>query len=290
MARNKYPEETVKRILDAAEELFMTRGYENTTMADIVDHLGGLTKGAIYHHFKSKEDIFEAVFERANRGLVAQIDAVARDASLTGLEKIRAFDRITSDGPSSDMWSQMQPDADPIRNARIFAREFVDALDIAHTYIEPAMREGAADGSMRVEYPREVAEVMLVLGNLWMVPLFHPLSSEGEFERRVAVLLKVLRALGVNLTEGGEDDVSEVWRDSWGELARSLAPRAAGREGAGGDAAERGDADAARTAADGGARTAADAARATVDADGPARAEAEVPSSRSGRAGAADRG
>ena len=268
----------------------MTRGYENTTMADIVDHLGGLTKGAIYHHFKSKEDIFEAVFERANRGLVAQIDAVARDASLTGLEKIRAFDRITSDGPSSDMWSQMQPDADPIRNARIFAREFVDALDIAHTYIEPAMREGAADGSMRVEYPREVAEVMLVLGNLWMVPLFHPLSSEGEFERRVAVLLKVLRALGVNLTEGGEDDVSEVWRDSWGELARSLAPRAAGREGAGGDAAERGDADAARTAADGGARTAADAARATVDADGPARAEAEVPSSRSGRAGAADRG
>ena len=66
MARNKYPEETVRHILDVAEELFMSKGYEHTTMADIVGGLGGLTKGAVYHHFKSKEEIFEAVFERAN--------------------------------------------------------------------------------------------------------------------------------------------------------------------------------------------------------------------------------
>lgn len=32
MARNKYPEETVKRILDVAERLFVERGYEHTTM------------------------------------------------------------------------------------------------------------------------------------------------------------------------------------------------------------------------------------------------------------------
>ena len=43
MARNPHPEETVRRILDVAEELFCTRGYEHTTMADIVDGLGGPT-------------------------------------------------------------------------------------------------------------------------------------------------------------------------------------------------------------------------------------------------------
>ena len=48
MARNKYPEETVRHILDVAEELFMSKGYEHTTMADIVGGLGGLTKGAVY--------------------------------------------------------------------------------------------------------------------------------------------------------------------------------------------------------------------------------------------------
>ena len=53
MPRNKYPEETVEKILDVSLKLFLEKGYENTTVLDIVDHLGGLTRGAFYHHFKS---------------------------------------------------------------------------------------------------------------------------------------------------------------------------------------------------------------------------------------------
>ena len=61
MARNKYPELTVEKILDVAKKLFLEKGYDQTTIQDIVDELGGLTKGAIYHHFKSKEDIMNAL-------------------------------------------------------------------------------------------------------------------------------------------------------------------------------------------------------------------------------------
>lgn len=64
MARNKYPEVTVERILDVSQRLFLEKGYENTTIQDIVDELGGLTKGAVYHHFKSKEEIMDAVGDR----------------------------------------------------------------------------------------------------------------------------------------------------------------------------------------------------------------------------------
>ena len=63
MARNKYPEETKKKILEVARELVCMKGYDNTTIQDIVDNLGGLTKGVIYHHFKSKQDILEKVME-----------------------------------------------------------------------------------------------------------------------------------------------------------------------------------------------------------------------------------
>ena len=41
VARNKYPEETVKKILTAAKRLFLEKGYEKTTIQDIVDQLGG---------------------------------------------------------------------------------------------------------------------------------------------------------------------------------------------------------------------------------------------------------
>ena len=64
MARNKYPEITVARILDVSERLFLEKGYDNTTIQDIVDELGGLSKGAVYHHFKSKEEIMDAVGDR----------------------------------------------------------------------------------------------------------------------------------------------------------------------------------------------------------------------------------
>ena len=52
MARNKHPEETVHLILDVAFRLFMEKGYEHTSIQDIINHLGGLSKGAIYHHFR----------------------------------------------------------------------------------------------------------------------------------------------------------------------------------------------------------------------------------------------
>ena len=70
MGRNKYPEETVAKILDAALELFCAQGYEGTSIQDIVDRLDGMTKGAVYHHFKSKEEIFNAAFDRAMAPIV----------------------------------------------------------------------------------------------------------------------------------------------------------------------------------------------------------------------------
>lgn len=54
MARNKYPELTVEKILEVSQRLFLEKGYEQTTIQDIVDNLGGLTKGAVYHHLNPK--------------------------------------------------------------------------------------------------------------------------------------------------------------------------------------------------------------------------------------------
>ena len=49
MPRNKYPEQTVEKILDAAALLFTQKGYQNTTLQDIIDATK-LSKGAVYHH------------------------------------------------------------------------------------------------------------------------------------------------------------------------------------------------------------------------------------------------
>ena len=86
MGRNKYPEETVAKILDAALELFCVQGYEGTSIQDIVDRLDGMTKGAVYHHFKSKEEIFNAAFDRAMAPIVEQRRSTLGIGNMTGAQ------------------------------------------------------------------------------------------------------------------------------------------------------------------------------------------------------------
>ena len=50
------------RIMDAALQVFVSKGYSDTRMDDIVE-MSGLSKGAIYHHYKSKKDLFISLIE-----------------------------------------------------------------------------------------------------------------------------------------------------------------------------------------------------------------------------------
>ncbi|MGY4626665.1 TetR/AcrR family transcriptional regulator [Bradyrhizobium sp. USDA 4486] len=68
---------TTEAILTAARRLFGTHGFAATTMDEIAEG-AGIAKGAVYHHFKTKEAVFEAVFDSVSRELVAEIDRTAR--------------------------------------------------------------------------------------------------------------------------------------------------------------------------------------------------------------------
>ena len=54
---DKIKEKRKKQILDAAMKVFVSNGFENSRMDDIV-HSSGLSKGAIYHHYSSKKELF----------------------------------------------------------------------------------------------------------------------------------------------------------------------------------------------------------------------------------------
>lgn len=80
MARNAHPEVTRQRILDAAKKLFAQKGYERTTIQDILDELEDLSKGAIYHHFKNKEAMLHAlVIPTTNDFFPRQIKRMAHE-------------------------------------------------------------------------------------------------------------------------------------------------------------------------------------------------------------------
>jgi AcrR family transcriptional regulator len=68
---------TTEAILKAGRRLFGEQGFAATTMDDIAE-AARVAKGAVYHHFATKEAVFEAVFDQVSRDLVLEIDRAAR--------------------------------------------------------------------------------------------------------------------------------------------------------------------------------------------------------------------
>lgn len=194
MARNKYPEETVKKILNTAISLFLENGYEKTSMQDIVNALG-MSKGAIYHHFKSKEELFErAVLEFYARD--DRFDAILKDETTSGLEKLRAMFRTEMADEEKLAMDQLY--FTQISDPRVFMEHM--RLNIVESGPEVAkvIEQGNRDGSLQVEYPLETAELILMMANVW-IGLFG--DTRDKFERQVRVCQTALEALGIPLIE-----------------------------------------------------------------------------------------
>ncbi|MEU5834728.1 TetR/AcrR family transcriptional regulator [Streptomyces diacarni] len=76
---------TRQRIQDVALELFAERGYEKTSLREIAEQLG-VTKAALYYHFKTKEDLVTSLFEDLVLGPCDEVIAWARIHHPTTLE------------------------------------------------------------------------------------------------------------------------------------------------------------------------------------------------------------
>ncbi|MDT5351375.1 MAG: hypothetical protein QOH91_4662 [Mycobacterium sp.] len=77
---------TQRRILDAATEVFATRGFTAATMADVVA-ASGASIGSIYHHFGGKSELFLAIFEQMADAVDRRIDAAMQQAGPTGSQE-----------------------------------------------------------------------------------------------------------------------------------------------------------------------------------------------------------
>ena len=197
MARNKYPEVTVERILDVSQRLFLEKGYENTTIQDIVDELGGLTKGAVYHHFKSKEEIMDAVGDRmffSNN----PFEAVRGRTDLNGLQKLQEAVRLNqSDEERVRLTAQSIPIA---KSPRLLQEMIISNRKVLTPYFLELIEEGNRDGSMHTNYPREIAELLPLLTSLWLLPSVYPASRE-QMKRKFLFLGEMLEKMGVPLMD-----------------------------------------------------------------------------------------
>ena len=193
MSRNKYPEITVEKILEVSQRLFLEKGYDNTKIQDIADELG-MTKGAIYHHFKSKEEIMDVLGDTmfVNNN---PFEIVKKRNDLNGLEKMKYVINLNQ---SNEQMIELTNQALPLlENPQILAKMFESNYQYLLPYWLELIEEGQKDGSIKTNQPKELAE-LLILTDLWMVPSLFA-GNVNDIKNRYKFVTIMLGKMGLPL-------------------------------------------------------------------------------------------
>jgi AcrR family transcriptional regulator len=157
MRGKKHGQQTVERILDVAEKLFIEKGYDQTTTQDIVEGLG-MSKGAIFHHFKSKEEVMDGVIGRMVETVVEHAKAIAEDSARTVHEKMR--DAIlamnVSEGSGKVVIGELHKPSNAQMHQVTMRQTILAVVPILATILEQGVRQGI----YTAPYPRETLEFL----------------------------------------------------------------------------------------------------------------------------------
>lgn len=213
MARpvKKSSEQWKKEILDAAQKLFMSKGYEETAVSDIMEAAGG-AKGMFYRFFQSKEEVMHALgnrmfFENNPFELIRERD------DLNGLQKIRLLLTLNR---SDEERNRLNMEAVGIlKDPRILAAAVEENRRVLTPLWRALLEEGKKDGSVESEYTRELSE-LLPLVNFWLLPSVFP-ATEEELRHKYRFVAEVFARMGlplfddeaVSFTEKFIEDISE---------------------------------------------------------------------------------
>lgn len=153
-------------LIDCAQGLFLTRGYERTTINDVI-LATGLSKGAFYHHFRSKEDLLEAIAARFARESLSFIEALQADDSLDALQRLNRLLALSRDWKREHIpelkamfTTLLKPE-----NAMLYHRIVEAAFAVLGPALTAIIEQGEAEGVFDAGDPRTAADTLLWLSN-----------------------------------------------------------------------------------------------------------------------------
>lgn len=179
---------TKNKIINAAAKLFSEKGYEETTMQDIM-LLSGLSKGAIYHYFKSKQEILDYHINYQKELVTNYLKSLVENPALTAKQKFEniidylcfneSLLELTGNG-----WAEKIPFAllDTLRNS----------LNVLSGYIAEILQQGNINKEFNCAHPKEISEILVLLIDIWLDPVIVD-SSYEEMCNKVDFIILLLK-------------------------------------------------------------------------------------------------
>ncbi|MEG0328133.1 MAG: TetR/AcrR family transcriptional regulator [Erysipelothrix sp.] len=188
--KKKYTAQEVQiLILDSATSLFIQKGFDGTRVQDIMNPLDGLTKGAFYHHFESKDDVADKVIERLIPSKEV-LDTISKNEQLTGLKKVQEL--FISSIFDESIIKYISNSFELLNSPKFFLKYINYVNQTLVPYIEDALIEGNSDGSLAMDYPKQTAELIVLVLSTWFINAIFPNTIE-TFEQKISVSQKFFK-------------------------------------------------------------------------------------------------
>lgn len=173
----KEAEERKNEIMDVAERLFSVKGFDDTSTGDILAEVG-IARGTLYYHFKSKEEILDAVIERMMGRMLARAKGLMKQKELPVWQRLTLMIRAMQ--ISGDWGDALMEQIHKPQNALMHQKVQERLLAGMNPLLTELIEEGVAEGICHTDYPAEVAEMTF----LYVNSAFDNLAVLGEAERQ----------------------------------------------------------------------------------------------------------
>lgn len=199
----KYDERR-NEILDAAEKLFIGKGYVKTTIMDILQEVG-IAKGTFYYYFKSKEEVMNAVAVRYIDMGTEAVKKIAEDKSFTALEKLTIL--LTRDVTKSENKDEMLKEFHQTGNAEMHQKSLLMSIERLTPLITDIIVQGIDEGVFDTPYPREIVECILISQNIIFDEGLFQWTPEEKILKAKALAYLMEKSLGAE--KGSFDFMTE---------------------------------------------------------------------------------
>jgi len=152
----KKPNERRSEIIKTARDLFLTKDYEKTTMQDFMNHLG-IAKGTIYHYFKSKEELLEAVVEDIVNEHVEKMQILIQKTKGNALQKIQAIVKEGNKIAAPPLLETLHERGNEALHTRLLVATLMKQAPLYAQLIQ----QGCEEGIFTTSTPLECAEFIL---------------------------------------------------------------------------------------------------------------------------------
>lgn len=172
----KTAEERKNEILDVAEMLFATKGFDEASTNDIIKEIG-IARGTLYHHFGSKEEILDSVISRLTAGLIAKAGMIARDETIPILDRLTGS--IMALNVDSKLGYEIMNQVHKPQNALLHQKMQKGLIEGVVPVLSGLIKEGCESGIFNTPFPEEASEMLIIYSNI----AFDNLAGLREQER-----------------------------------------------------------------------------------------------------------